>query len=272
MTSVPSWLNVRPSRGVAFAIHLVISLLIFSSLVAMMLVYWFPGDLFIMDGGWEGLKLVAMVDIILGPAMTLILFKPGKPGLKLDLSMIAAVQIAALAYGFHATYNQRTVAVVFAESGFATVSATDNLKANKELVELGISPGAIPEAKPFAVPLLLSPVAEDFGKYIAQVFNGYPDAYMRSDQYENLKSNHGKMTKHKLSAERLQEIGDLPLINTALGKLDLTMDNVEVYKFKARYANGYALYDAGQSRIVDYVSAKTDKADKTDSSVAENTE
>ena len=269
MTSVPSWLNLRPSRGVAFAIHLLISLLIFSSLVAMMLVYWFPGELFVMDGGWEGLKLVAMVDIVLGPAMTLILFKPGKPGLKLDLSMVAAVQIAALAYGFHATYNQRTVAVVFAEDGFATVSATDNLKANKELVDLGITPGSIPDARAFAVPLLLSPAAENFGEYFAQIFNGYPDAYRRSDQYVKIDSHHAEMTKHKLSAEKLQETGDLPLIEKALGKLDRTMDNVEVYKFRARYANGYALYDAGQSRIIDYVSATSDEPD---SDVAEYVE
>ena len=269
MTSVPSWLNVRPNRGVAFAIHLVLSLLIFSSLVAIMLVYWFPGELFVMDGGWEGLKLVAMVDIILGPALTLILFKPGKPGLKLDLSLVAAVQIAALAYGFHATYNQRTVAVVFAENAFSTVSAADNLKADKELVELGISPGSIPDAKPFSVPLLFSPAAEDYGKYLAQIFNDYPDAYRRSDQYVTLESHHSEIEKHKLSAEKLQGTGDLPLIEKALGKLDRTMDNIEVYKFRARYANGYALYDVAQSRIIDYVSAETDKPDRT---VAENTE
>jgi len=43
------------SKGAAFGIHLALSLLIFSSLIAMMLLFWFPGKLFFLDGGWEGL-------------------------------------------------------------------------------------------------------------------------------------------------------------------------------------------------------------------------
>ena len=267
MTGVPSWLNVRPSKGAAFAIHLILSLAIFSSLVAVMLVYWFPGDLFFMDGGWEGLKLVAMVDLVLGPALTLILFKPGKPGLKLDLSMIAAVQIAALAYGFYATYNQRTMAVVFAETEFATVSAKDKREADKELLALDISPKPIPDSTAFTVPLLLTPAAENFGEYMAQVLNGYPSAHMRNDQYVNLDGQHDDMQRHMYTAERLEEEGILTPILNALSKHDRKLDDVEIYRFRARYSNGFALYDPEHSRIIDYVSSKTVKSDNN---VAEN--
>ena len=103
------------SKSAAFSLHLALSLVIFSSLVAMMLLFWFPGELFFIDGGWQGLKLVAMVDLILGPALTLILYKPGKPKLIFDMSLIAAIQIAALAYGFYTTHQQRTIALVFSE-------------------------------------------------------------------------------------------------------------------------------------------------------------
>jgi len=201
-------LNRCPNRGTAFAIHLVLSLVVFSSLVLMMLVYWFPGDLFLMDGGWEGLKLVAMVDLVLGPALTLILFKPGKPGLKMDLSLIAGLQIAALAYGFYATYNP-----------------------------------------------------ENFGQYVADILNGYPGAHHRSDQYVTLSGENAQLQKHRKTAQYLRDSEALDDVEDALGRLDRKLDDIEVYRFRARYAKGFALYDPEQSRIVDIVPVKSQSKD-----------
>ena len=67
MTRSFPWLTQSPTKGVAFAIHLTLSLLVFSLLVIIMLLCWLPGELFFLDGGWQGLKLVAMVDVVLGP-------------------------------------------------------------------------------------------------------------------------------------------------------------------------------------------------------------
>ncbi len=253
MTGVPSWLNVRPTRGTAFAIHLFVSLLVFSTLVAVMLVYWFPGDLFIMDGGWEGLKLVAMVDLVLGPALTLILFKPGKPGLKFDLSVIAAVQIAALLYGFYTTYNQRTIAIVFAENEFATVSAQDRRDADTTLIELDIQPGSIPKATAFNIPLLRTPAAENMGSYLESILNGYPSAHERNDQYVALTGTPEDMKRHQLSIEDLEHNGAWQRVQKAMRSHELTSDDLQVYEFRARYADGYALYDPQQNRIIDFV-------------------
>lgn len=271
MSVVHPWLNVRPSRGVAFAIHLILSVLVFSTLVAMMLVYWFPGDLFIMDGGWEGLKLVAMVDLVLGPALTLILFKPGKPGLKFDLAVIATVQIAALAYGFHTTYNQRTVAVVFAENEFATVSAKDNKEADKTLVELDLTPKALPPTEAFQIPLLVSPLEGNFGAYLAEMLNGLPSAHERSDRYVDLTGQHEAMKPHQKTVASLEGSEELSQIEQAVSKHKRTLDDVEIYRFRARYASGYAIYDPSTSRIIDYVKQAKGGAD-TKSTVAENAE
>jgi len=114
------------NRFTASALHLALSLLVFLSLVAVMYFYWFPGELFFMDGGYEGIKLVAMVDLVLGPLLTLLLFKRGKPSLAFDLGVVACLQIAALAYGFYATYNQRIVAFVYAENRFNTLTIAEH--------------------------------------------------------------------------------------------------------------------------------------------------
>lgn len=267
MPGVLSEHNLPHSRGAAFAIHLLLSLLIFSSLVTVMLVYWFPGDLFIMDGGWEGLKLVALVDIVLGPALTLVLFKPGKPGLKFDLSVIAAFQIAALAYGFYTTYNQRTVAVVFAENQFTTLSAKDNKQADIDLAKLDIESKSIPRARAFQIPIFLTPAHENFGLYIQDILNGYPGAHQRSDQYVSVADHHEQLQSARQSIEKLERLGALETIQKALSKRQLTMDDIEVYPFTARYADGFALYDPDQARIIDYV--RHAPASENDS-VAEN--
>lgn len=250
------WSSWPLSRSGAFSLHLAISLLVFSSLVAMMLLFWFPGDLFFIDGGWQGLKLVAMVDLVLGPALTLLLYKPNKPKLALDMSLIAGIQIAALAYGFYTTHQQRTLAVVFAERTFFTVSASDNLKANALLRKLDLQPQPVPRASMLEVPMLLTPdpKAEDYGQYLENIMNGYPGPEQRNDLYVLLENHTSAMKKHALDKHSLEALGVSPLIAASLEQQSLERDNVEFYNFKARYSNGVVIFDPETKSILDYIS------------------
>ena len=87
------------NRWKAFGIHLAISLVVFLALLGIIILLWYPGILFSIDGGWEGLKIVMGVDVVLGPLLTLVVFKVGKPGLKFDLTCIAVAQIACMVTG-----------------------------------------------------------------------------------------------------------------------------------------------------------------------------
>ncbi|MCW9032447.1 MAG: hypothetical protein OQK58_13220, partial [Gammaproteobacteria bacterium] len=80
------------SRFKAFSIHFAISFVIFLILLYFILVQWYPQPLFSTDGGWRVIRIIVGVDLIIGPFLTLIVFKSGKPGLKFDLAMIALVQ------------------------------------------------------------------------------------------------------------------------------------------------------------------------------------
>lgn len=253
MTRSLSWPSMRPSKGVAFAIHLTLSLLIFSLLVGIMLLYWFPGELFFLDGGWQGLKLVAMIDLVLGPALTLLLYKPGKPKLLLDMSLIAVLQIAALSYGFYTTHQQRTVALVFAENGFNTLSANDNREADQQLRALDEQPAPLPPAALLRLPLLLTPEPDDYGQFLADILNGYPGPQERSDLYVPLAQHHDAMQKGILDWEMVARRGSEDAVRAALEKRQLQPDDVELYNFKARYANGIAIFDPTAMKIVDYV-------------------
>jgi hypothetical protein len=77
------------SRYEACFYHFLISLLVFAGLAYLILYQWYPGFFYAIDGGWEGMRIIVGVDLILGPILTLVVFKAGKPGLRFDLTMVA---------------------------------------------------------------------------------------------------------------------------------------------------------------------------------------
>ncbi|MEJ2140850.1 MAG: hypothetical protein P8Y24_00595 [Gammaproteobacteria bacterium] len=106
------------TRSKAFLLHLGISFLIFLILLYVTYYHWYPGFLFTDDGGWQGIQLMAGVMLVLGPLLTLVLFKPGKAGLKFDLWLIAIIQAAALCWGTWIIYTDRPYVIVFADYYF----------------------------------------------------------------------------------------------------------------------------------------------------------
>ncbi len=113
-------------RLMAAGLHFLLSLSIAGLLLFIIITLWYPQPHFSASGGWQGLTIVALVDLVLGPCLTLIVYNPQKPKklLVTDLSLIVLLQMAALAYGVHAVYTQRPAALVFWESKFYTVPAT----------------------------------------------------------------------------------------------------------------------------------------------------
>ncbi len=108
----------------AFGIHFAISFSIFLVLLYFIVFHWYPQPFFSTDGGWQGIRLIIFVDLVLGPALTFIVFNPNKALklLKIDLSIIALCQIAALTWGVWAVHNERPYIVVFADGIFYPLS------------------------------------------------------------------------------------------------------------------------------------------------------
>jgi len=111
------------SRWKAALIHLCISAAIAAIVSALLLFVWYPPPYFHAGGAGELLVLVVGVDVTLGPLITFIVFKSGKPGLKFDLAVIGIVQAAALIYGFSVIVHTRPVFLVAAVDRFVLVDA-----------------------------------------------------------------------------------------------------------------------------------------------------
>lgn len=135
----------------AFAIHLSASAIIVLVFLGVMFFVWYPEPYFETDGGWNVLRILAGVDVVLGPLLTLIVFKPGKPSLKFDMSCIILVQLGALIYGGMIIYQQRPAFVVLGVDRFTSIPAAevefDKLKYSELKRITGIGP-MLAEAKP----------------------------------------------------------------------------------------------------------------------------
>jgi hypothetical protein len=74
----------------------------------------------------SGLLLILLpVDVVLGPLLTLIVFKSRKKSLKFDLSVIALLQLSALFYGMYVVFIARPAYIVFAVDRYEVVSANE---------------------------------------------------------------------------------------------------------------------------------------------------
>lgn len=115
----------QSGRITAFLIHLCISAALVGALAAAVYWIWYPPPYFEFDGGWNVMRVVLLVDVVLGPVLTLIVFRRGKSGLKRDLSMIGALQLAAFLYGAQVLVEYRPAFTVYSDRNFYSVPWPD---------------------------------------------------------------------------------------------------------------------------------------------------
>ncbi|MEO8332575.1 MAG: TfpX/TfpZ family type IV pilin accessory protein [Gallionella sp.] len=125
------------SRWKASLIHLTISAIIATAVLALMLLLWYPYPLFAAVGGQQVLMILLGVDVTLGPLITLTVFNINKSrrALTFDLSVIALLQVAALIYGMSVVFHARPAFMVFSKDSFDLVTA--NMLSDADLAKAG---------------------------------------------------------------------------------------------------------------------------------------
>lgn len=109
----------------ASGLHLLISLCVAALSAALVFLVLYPTPLAQACGVTEIFLLLLVVDISLGPLITLCVFNRAKPELKRDLLIVGLIQLAALCYGLHTVYIARPAYVVFAVDRFDLMYAND---------------------------------------------------------------------------------------------------------------------------------------------------
>jgi len=170
------------SKKTAFLCHFSLSLLVVGTVLAIVFLLWYPGLYFRVVGAMEVLKVLIGVDLVLGPVLTLILYKPNKPGLLVDICMIAAIQLSALVYGVSVIYQERPYYAVFSVDRFEVLAERD--------VDLSSIPDAERFVKPWGQPLVvfanLPTDTEARNRIIEEtLFEGKPDIHRRPELWSS---------------------------------------------------------------------------------------
>jgi hypothetical protein len=100
------------SRWKAALIHLGISAVIAAVALVLIVGVWYPPPYFGVSRASTLVLLIIGVDLVLGPLLTLIVFDTRKKWLKVDLGVIALLQVGALAYGMHSLFISRPAFLV----------------------------------------------------------------------------------------------------------------------------------------------------------------
>jgi hypothetical protein len=111
----------------AAVLHLGASVLMASLAALLVFAVWYPSPFAALTQVGPVFLMLVGIDIVVGPALTLVIAKPTKPRAELirDLSVIAALQLAALGYGLHSVAAARPVALVFEVDLLRLVTANE---------------------------------------------------------------------------------------------------------------------------------------------------
>ncbi|MEZ4626487.1 MAG: hypothetical protein R2843_17180, partial [Thermomicrobiales bacterium] len=75
----------------AGAIHFLLSAAVVCAVLALAVSLWYPSGLRLAAGLLNLAMIMVLVDLVLGPALTMLVFRPAKPSLRFDLGVIALV-------------------------------------------------------------------------------------------------------------------------------------------------------------------------------------
>ncbi len=229
------------SRWQAFAIHLTLSAIALSLLLAVIMFVWFPGILFNVDGGWTGLRIVIGVDLILGPLLTLIVFKAGKPGLKFDLTAIGVFQVTCMAAGMWIVYSERPLALVLAHDTVYSITAQEFTDYNKDPSVLDQFPGSYPKLIYTEMPE--DEIAADIAAIRAQ-FIGDP-LYIQTELFRAMPEQE-LVSVFRRAAQT--KVGVSDELQAQLS------DDCMFAKFISAVTSGYVCYDSGEKRYTTFYS------------------
>ncbi len=111
----------------ASGIHLILSALVAAASAALVFGLWFPSSFREISGGRELFGLVTLVDMVMGPILTLVVYNRKKSRREkiFDVGLIGTLQVAALCYGLWSVAQARPVHLVFAYDRFNIVTAAE---------------------------------------------------------------------------------------------------------------------------------------------------
>lgn len=204
-----------PARFKAFAIHLLLSVLVALASLFWVFTTWYPAPLHQALAVTHIYLLLIFVDMALGPLLTLVVYKHGKPTLFFDLAVIAALQLSALAYGLWTVAEGRPAWLVFNVDRFDVVQVVD--------IDTRHIEQAMPE---YQTPSLFGPGwvgavhahGEHRNDILIEAAFGGPDIAQRPFLYRPLAEFVENIQSRAQSLKRLADYNDVETVTATLAR------------------------------------------------------
>lgn len=203
------------ARLKAFLIHLLISTFIAVAVIGVVFFVWYPAPLHTAAGVTQIFLLLLAVDVVLGPLLTLIVYKSGKKTLIMDLTIIALLQLSALSYGVWTVAEGRPAWIVFGGDRFELVRIPDIDQRNIGTHALYSTPAWTgPQWVGADLPFDL----EQRNDIVFESVSGGFDIYQRPNLYKPLQEMAASIQKHAQELSLLNEFNADSDVQNAVNK------------------------------------------------------
>lgn len=113
------------TRYRASLVHFIISSIIVANIVAITALSWYPGALFSHTGGLHLSVILMIVDCLLGPLLTLVVYNKEKKSNTKDMVCLLSIQAIFLFYGTFSIYSSRPAYIAWVNNQFHLVKANE---------------------------------------------------------------------------------------------------------------------------------------------------
>jgi len=233
---------VLKTKFKATGIHLCMSIAVFAYLAYQIYYNWYPQPYFEVDGGWQGIRLVGAVDLVLGPFITFLIFdlRKSRREIIFDLLTILVIQFGALAYGIHTTYAQRPVAIVLIDE-FVVPTTMEHFGGKLESVE---QLRKYSDEKP---PIIFAELPLDSAG-LQEVIRIKTEQKVLENAQLQLYRTQPELRKaleerQALFNDRLNFYGGRRALDAWLEAHDKSMDEILISPFDGRYGKAWLLFD-----------------------------
>ena len=250
------------TRQQAFLAHLAISVLVFAVVAYFIVFWWYSSYYFRIDGGFRGIATIFFVNIALGPVLTLLVFKPGKPGLKFDMTFIIALQLLALGFGTWWVYSERPALTVFYDGEFICMK-------HSEVSEVDIDRLVLKDRGPPLLAVLPRPnIYSEYQKMLAQaLYQNSASIYMFGEKFLPMDvigtfqlMNYTLDVATSLSGDDHQIAAYRETWNEYVRNRRHDEEHYMYFPLSCRYGRVLAVFDPEVGEIIDYLPINTTRA------------
>lgn len=207
--------------------------------------YWYPSILFYVDGGLQGIRILAFVEVILGPTLTFVVYSPRKPKLKADLTVICAIQFCSLLAGMYIIYSERPLAVALTDNRFFTANAVSYDFYGQSTNYLENIPGKYPKL------LFIEPSSTQNNSPLARIERA-PDRLL-STQARNFSDNSKRAFSQGLTSEDLLNLhpDKKNVIEAFKKRHQEKLTHAKFYMLTAKHKTSFCLFDTNSNEFID---------------------